>query len=339
MNPMISCVMSNYNTNADMLREALDSILEQTFRDFEVILIDDCSSDEQSKAVLEEYARKDSRVRTFYNEKNMGLAASLNRGFAHAKGKYIARFDTDDLCSLDRFQIQYDFMERHPEIDLSSTFMELFGAATGYVVSAFQDAEAVRAQMLFACYIPHNTIMLRKSFWDANALQYDPAFDKAEDYDLWTRCLEKGGRIATIPKALVKYRIHSASVTQSQKPVQLKLANAIRMRQLVHLGLKPTEEEWRCHSIMCGSDRLFMNTFEQLLMWRQKLISANEQRHYYDSGTFRTVVNDRVLSAISRGEISKRGIITCMARCPEIFSPRNIYAACYKKTYGMFGRR
>ena len=118
-------------------------------------LVRDCSTDEESRKVIKEYEAKDERVKPYYKKKNEGLAAALNYGIRKASGKYIVRFDTDDICFSKRFEIQIDYMEKHPDINISSSFVEIFDGKKGIVATAFNDGESVKAQLLFSCYIPH----------------------------------------------------------------------------------------------------------------------------------------------------------------------------------------
>ena len=149
MIPDISCIMANYNTDPVMFRAALDSILNQTFSNFELILIDDKSTNENSKKVIDEYCKKDSRIVAIYNKENKGLAGSLNEGLKIARGKFIARFDTDDICVKNRFERQLTYMEDR-QIDICSTFAHLFGEYEGVVSTNFIYCGEVAAQLLFS---------------------------------------------------------------------------------------------------------------------------------------------------------------------------------------------
>lgn len=111
--PKLSCIMSNYNTDPAYLQKAIESVLNQTFRDFELIIVDDCSTDMRSKKLIETLSVKDSRIKPVYNNVNMGLAASLNRAIAFSSGEYVIRFDTDDICFRNRFEQQYKYIEKN----------------------------------------------------------------------------------------------------------------------------------------------------------------------------------------------------------------------------------
>ena len=122
--PKISLIMSVYN-GEDYLAEAIESVLNQTFRDFELIVINDCSTD-STPEILNGFQERDNRVKVHTNEVNLRLPSSLNKAISLAKGKYVARMDADDICLPDRLEKQYDFMESHPDVALSSCrFMTL----------------------------------------------------------------------------------------------------------------------------------------------------------------------------------------------------------------------
>lgn len=333
MKPMISCIVSSYNTDPKMLEEAINSVLEQSYRDFELILIDDCSTNEESRKLIEKYEKKDERIIALYNERNIGLAASLNNGLNIARGKYIARFDADDICMLNRFEIQVRYMEENPDIDLCSTFMELIGEKQGCVTSIFYDCKSVAAQLLFSCYIPHNTIMFRKDFFDVNDLRYDSKYEKTEDFDLWTRCIEKGAEIATIPQVLVKYRIHLQSVCHTQKSAQQILAQQICCRQLKNIGLMLSPEDISLHMILCTSNGLNCKNYPDLKKWCRKLIETNNTVRYYDKKVFFEVVYNRLFIAVLKADIKRRTKLKIIFLNRNLFCCKNIYSITYKKIY------
>ena len=121
----VSFLMSNYKTPPAYLRRALDSMLAQTFTDFEAVVINDGVKD-ASFDVLREYAAKDSRIRLIENENNMGLPASLNRGIDHCRGRYIARMDTDDICLPERLALQTAYMDSHPDVMFAGAWADVF---------------------------------------------------------------------------------------------------------------------------------------------------------------------------------------------------------------------
>ena len=155
--PVVSILMPVYKTS-QYLREAIDSMLSQTFTDFELIILNDCSPD-NAEEVLDGY--KDPRIVRYLGKENVGLANVLNIGMQKAKGKYVARMDSDDLSAPDRLEIQVDYLERHPDIDLCSCGMSLFGAKDGKWVRE-SDPDMVRISALFFSPILHASSVWRK---------------------------------------------------------------------------------------------------------------------------------------------------------------------------------
>lgn len=213
MVPLVSILMPVYKT-APYLREAMDSMLSQTFTDFELIVLDDCSPDNAGE-ILDSYT--DPRIVRYKGEKNAGLSNVLNVGIGMARGKYIARMDSDDLSMPERLQIQVDYLEAHPDIDLVSVGMQLFGAKDEVWLRE-QDPEKVKIIALFHSPILHASSMWRRDSFEKHGLRFRQEMVPAEDYDLWTRALVKGLRLVNLRQVLYKYRIHpEQATTQTDK--------------------------------------------------------------------------------------------------------------------------
>lgn len=213
MVPLVSILMPVYKT-APYLREAMDSMLSQTFTDFELIVLDDCSPDNAGE-ILDSYT--DPRIVRYKGEKNAGLSNVLNVGIGMAQGKYIARMDSDDLSMPERLQIQVDYLEAHPDIDLVSVGMQLFGAKDEVWLRE-QDPEKVKIIALFHSPILHASSMWRRDSFEKHGLRFRQEMVPAEDYDLWTRALVKGLRLVNLRQVLYKYRIHpEQATTQTDK--------------------------------------------------------------------------------------------------------------------------
>lgn len=332
MKPLVSCIMSNYNTEPEIFRIAIESILNQTLQDFELILIDDKSTDENSKNIIGEYAKKDSRIVAIYNEVNLGLAGALNEGLKIAQGKYIARFDTDDICVKDRFEKQIKYM-RANNIDICSTFAHLFGAYEDVVSTSFYSCEAVAAQLLFSCYIYHPSIMMTRFFLNKNELTYDLEFDGAEDFDLFIRCRNEGAKICILPKVLFHYRIHSSSVCYTQKPKQIILSKQICKRQLDWMQIYYSDNELNLHFILCGLEKYTEDKYEMLDLWCEKLIKTNNRDQYFDTKIFPQIVYNRFFNVLMKSDINLLKKFLYFCKNKNLFSMSNIYSVMYKKVY------
>ncbi|MHB8753369.1 MAG: glycosyltransferase [Candidatus Acidiferrales bacterium] len=223
--PRLCVVMSVFNGQA-FLAEAIESILNQTFRDFEFIIIDDGSTDKTAE-ILSVYARDDARIRVIHHE-NKGRTASLNIGISVAKGDYIARMDADDIALPDRFQQQIDFLERYAEIGLLGGAIDLI-EDTGRVLRTVQppveDSE-IKSMMLHSNPMWHPSVVMRKDVAVA-AGGYRKAFKESEDYDLFLRIGERS-QLANLANPVLQYRVHAKQVSVRNMRHQVECLLAAR---------------------------------------------------------------------------------------------------------------
>lgn len=226
--PLVSVVMSVYN-GEKYLEEAIGSILNQTFTDFEFIIIDDGSTD-GTRAILESY--NDSRIALVYNQENIGIPRSVNRGLALVRGKYVARMDADDVAMLHRFERQVAFLEKHPEIGILGSACQLIdtnGREQGFWQVPTNDLQ-IRWKSLLATPFWHPTVMMRCDVLIQNGLKYDEALLAAEDYDLWTRML-KYTCGANLSEPLIQYRLCQGA-TSTHIETLLKNHDIIALRTI-----------------------------------------------------------------------------------------------------------
>lgn len=233
--PLVSVVMSVFNGEL-YLREAVESILRQSFRDFEFIIIDDGSTD-KSGGILDAFQSTDARVRVFHQE-NRGLIGSLNRGCGLALGKYIARMDADDIAVGDRLQRQIAFMETHPEVAVlggAVEFIDQTGKTLGIAQYPCHNREIQRA-LLDSNVMWHPSVLIRKTAFVA-ADGYRNVTD-AEDYDLWLRIADRF-RLANLNAVLLRYRIHPGQGSVARCRKQALGATAARAAALARRDGKP----------------------------------------------------------------------------------------------------
>ena len=224
----ISVIMSVYN-GEDYLSEAIDSVLDQSFTDFELIVINDCSTDGTAE-ILKKYESLDTRVKVHTNEVNLRLPSSLNKAISLAEGKYIARMDADDICLPDRFEKQYGFMESHPDVALSSCrFMTLKnGVVASGGCGGKIDNESIKALLLVTNPILHPGIIAKAEV--IRALGYDKNFTCTEDMELWSRFVMSGNKIEIQPEYLMIYRLHDKQITETTRERQRGEVIAIQKR-------------------------------------------------------------------------------------------------------------
>ena len=238
--PKISLIMSVYN-GEDYLRDAIESVLNQTFKDFELIVINDCSTDSTGE-ILNRFAELDKRVKVHTNEVNLRLPSSLNKAISYAQGKYIARMDADDICLPDRLEKQYNFMENNPNVALSSCrFMTIKnGLVSSGGCGGKSDNESIKALLLVTNPILHPGIIAKA---DAiRSLLYDKNFTCTEDMELWTRFVMAGYDIEIMPEYLMIYRLHDKQITETTLEKQHKEVIAIQ-RNYYGALLEPLNSE------------------------------------------------------------------------------------------------
>lgn len=277
--PKVTVLMAVFN-GEKYLREAVDSVLAQSFTDFEFLVVNDGSTD-QSSAILASYASE--RLRVIENSSNQGLAASLNIGLEQARGTYVARMDADDICHEERLGRQVTYMDSHPETVILGTNMTLFGGAEQSEYWRPESDRFVKAHMLFASPFAHPTVMLRTSFLRQNNLSYDPSLKCAQDYDLWQRMLAiPGARSANLSDALIRYRQHDKSITETESALQDLTACGVREREIKSLQIEYSSEEIALHhaisTLHFQCDTQFVLDAEA---WLRRLIATNATRKTY----------------------------------------------------------
>lgn len=231
--PLVSVLMPAYNVG-EFLRESLDSILAQTYTNFEVLLIDDGSTDDTATISLA-YAEKDSRIKYYKNEENKGLIYTLNRGLSLVNGAYIARMDADDIMFPDRLEKQVRFMQANPNIAVSGGQMYTFGAVKGETSNPLSYEEMLTFSLINSP-IMHPTVIMRTSAVREWGLQYNENYKHAEDYKLWSDVLNTyPDSMANIKDVVLYYRASPTQVSSKYRQEQFDTAKIIRRENLVHL--------------------------------------------------------------------------------------------------------
>lgn len=212
---MISVIMSTYKEDERLLRESIESILNQTYKDFEYIIILDYPDNDVHKRVIEEYAIKDDRIHFYINEKNMGLTDSLNRGLSLCHGEYIARMDADDISLPDRLERQMEYLEKN-HYDLIGGITEMInenGTLLYSIKSVPTDPKKINKALRYSQCIAHPTWLGRKEVFEKNAgYRHMPL---CEDYDFTLRAVLNGFLISNLNEAVLKYRMTSNSISRS----------------------------------------------------------------------------------------------------------------------------
>ena len=232
--PLVSVVLPVYNAQR-YLRPAIESVLAQTYRHFELVLVDDGSTDD-SVAICEEYVRADSRVRLLRNQGNLGIVQTRNRAFAEADpaSAYFAVFDSDDICLPGRLQMQVDFLEAHPDHAVVGGHTLVIGEDGGELGARRYPAtyaEIVRVITRFSP-IAQPTAMIRRTALEAVGA-YREEFPRCHDYDLWLRMASRF-KISNVDEFTLKYRISRTQGKRIHLRESLKLTIALQRQWMLH---------------------------------------------------------------------------------------------------------
>lgn len=320
---MVTVLMPVYNGEV-FLREAVESILTQTFKDFELLVIDDGSLD-GSAAIVERCT--DPRIRLVRNDVNLGLIATLNRGIELAQGKYVVRMDCDDVSLPERLQRQVDFMEAQPDVGVCGVWYLEFGGGVRRTTRCACDHDSIRCGTLFNPVVGHPTVILRRELLLKHAMRYDPDFRHAEDYRLWAEALHHC-RFANIPEVLLHYRLHPGQVTSVHAQQQMESAGRVRRGLLRELGIDPTPGEFEIHQMLSTLTRPVRFPVQDLPVreqlagidaWLCRLKRANDACSIYPEPQFSRTLVERWVGVCAVNFLAKRIIAPALFVPPELF--------------------
>ena len=242
--PLISVIMPLYNAER-FVGESIENVLRQTVGDFELIVIDDASTD-ASAEIARAYAAKDNRIVLMHNELNSGAARTRNRALDAARGKFITFMDADDLCSPERFAKQLAFFERHPQTDICGSYYTMFGTRGENDELKIQvplTHEEIQYQLFFGCPFGMSSVMLRSEPFKRTGIRFRECM--AEDYQLWVD-LSEHLRMANIPEYLTFYRRWEDQISTRQLDRQTLSAQLTQQEQLARkLGVRLSDDEAR----------------------------------------------------------------------------------------------
>lgn len=221
----VSVLVPVYRTKEEYLRAAIESILNQTFKDFELILLDDCPEDRRESLVK---SYDDPRIVYVQNERNLGITPSRNRLIDLAKGEYLAVFDHDDVSLPTRLEKEVAYLDAHPEVGVVSSWVGEVGDLNDVTKNPEKD-EDIRLALMWDCPVTHPASMIRKSVLIENKIRYEEYFSPAEDYGLWCR-LVGVTKFHNIQEVLFNYRSHAGNTSKTQ--ADRMLAGGYKVRAL-----------------------------------------------------------------------------------------------------------
>jgi glycosyltransferase involved in cell wall biosynthesis len=285
--PKITVIMPVYNCEG-YVQEAINSILEQTFTDFEFLVIDDASTDD-TVSVIKTYS--DPRIRLIVKPVNSGYTDSLNMALDMARGEFIARMDGDDISLPGRFEKQLKEFERNPRLALCGSNMEIIG--TGEIINYPQTHDEIKVELLKICCVAHPSVMMRSAFLKSNNLFYDRTKEPAEDYNLWVRMI-KTGRFANIAEPLLKYRVHANQVSTTKQAIRVESALNTKSFHLSSIVNRAAAKKFYSESVVIAAKNVlkevaFINWLEHETAY---LKEKNRETYYFAEQPFDFFLKD-----------------------------------------------
>lgn len=317
MKPDISVIMSVYNGET-YLEEAVMSVVNQTFKNWELIVINDCSTDKTAQ-ILKELSEKDSRIKVHTNEVNLKLPASLNKAISLSSGKYIARMDADDICLPERLERQFRFMESRPDVSLSSfKFMTVKngtyapGAAGGRC-----DSEAIKAMLLVANPILHPGVIAKAEVM--KKYNYDTTLTCTEDLELWTRMVMNGEKLEILPECLLNYRLHDKQITSTT--LDRQHTEVLKIEEKYYNALAKEMDESAKDFYISGiyfRENANLEKFLKYAKWLKSATAKSVKKSAMNYALF------EVLAEYKRHNVNKTDVIKAMLKLGPIFVAKEL---------------
>ncbi len=267
-NPIVTVLMPVYN-GGKYLKETIASILNQTFRDFEFLIIDDGSTD-QTEEIISSFT--DERIHFVKNSENLKIISTLNKGVSLAKGKYIARMDADDICSLNRLEKQVEFLNKNHSVGLVGSDYESFGTINKSIHYP-SSYEELKFSALFYNPFCHPSVMIRKEIIVKNKLSFNPDFLHVEDYKLWTEFLIHTD-CQNLSEVLISYRTHPNQISKVHEELQKSNVFKVQKDYLKNAGFNLSDEEVQHLTLSLILTSIYLRSVE-------KLISQNNELQFF----------------------------------------------------------
>ncbi len=284
MNTLVSVLMPVYNAERH-LAEAIESILNQSFTDFEFLIINDGSIDRSEEIIL---SFIDSRIRYIKNKSNLKLIKTLNRGIQLCKGKYIVRMDADDISHPERIQKQVEFMESNPDIGICGSWFETFGEVENSIIKYKETHDEIMTKMFYQCHFCHPSIIIRSELFEDSEMSFDENYPHAEDYDFYLN-VSKKWKFHNLQEVLLKYRIHNESVSNKNKSIQTENSLKIKKRFFKELNTSLADVDVEAFENLNYQDYTHVNLesykLRQLLesLWKGNKVHKRITVNYFEN--------------------------------------------------------
>lgn len=274
--PKISAVMPLYNTPFEYLSATVESILSQTFADFELIVIDDASSVEYSE-FFEKF--NDERIKYFKLEQNSGPGRARNEGVKKATGEYVALVDSDDISLPERFKLQAEFLDKNPEISILGTSFQ-FSNRKNPALTIYGEKE-IKNFLLFNSPLCNPTVMFRREDLVSKNLFFNEKINFAEDYNLWIDAAFANLKLANLKEVLLIYTRRSGQLSKEKEDIQISILKDLYKEIFAKLDLEATKQELDLHYNIYAQN-FNQATLEQISNWFDKIIANNQACQIFD---------------------------------------------------------
>ena len=316
--PAVSVIMSVYNTEEAWLRESIQSILDQSFRNFEFIIVLDSPTD-GSEGIVREYAETDERIVVLKNQENIGLTKSLNKAIQAAAGRYIARMDADDISVSTRFEKQVAYLDSHENVAVVGSRCFLSVTRRPILNNWTEDQQALAVRMMFAnAGLPHPTAMIRRSTLDQHSIRYTESIRKSQDYKLWVDLLPYGD-IMVLPDVLLVYREHEGQITADTGALN-EYAHQIALMQAERLLGELSETEKQLHVTVMKTE--LPASAAALDRYFRRIAAANREKGIYRQDTLLRELDFLwCRKAVRRMKVEHKADMLLRARTLKMFEP------------------
>ena len=286
--PLVTVLMPVYN-GAAYLKDAIESVLWQTYVDFVFLIVNDGSTDDTENIIL---SFNDSRIQYVKNAENLKLVNTLNKGLSLVRTKYVARIDADDVSLPDRLERQVSYMEQNPDVGVVGTWCRTFGEGIPAVIKYEVANSDICFRQLYQIQIVHPSCMMRMSVLNQLDLVYDESYLHAEDYELFTR-LSHITKLANIPEILHLYRKHDEAVSILYKNQQKENSLRVIKREfsIVGVNISDLQAEDFCRLNYQDYRNIQMSATEMKL-FLEHLVLANQSSQIFDESFFLEKLSD-----------------------------------------------
>jgi len=295
--PLVSVFIPTYNREKYIF-ESVCSILNQSFKDFELIVVDDGSTDNTREILA---SIKDERLKVYFNDKNMGIPYTRNRGIELASGEYVALLDSDDVATVDRLEKQVDFLNKHPDCAVVGGFVARINQHSKVIRTIkfrYTKPDYIHSSMLFQCPLNNTTVMGRTSLF--KKFKYNSDFKLGEDHELFMRLYLSGYKLYNMNRILGFFRYHNERTTSIKLDVSISSQKEIVKRQLEILDINFTENDLNNHIYLSSKSRsksahvdIDIDFIKWAESWFLDLITANNKIKLYPVNAFKHIIGTR----------------------------------------------